>query len=94
MLKKVIRCFCQKKNKSKIQWFNCKRFRHKFESKNKKGDRCNQYAKVVRTFDNGDKVNNIMLLACDVVVEDQQNIFGLDSGCNIHICGSKELFKQ
>ncbi|XP_073300259.1 uncharacterized protein [Primulina huaijiensis] len=35
-----------------------------------------------------------MLFTCDIALEDQKNIWFLDTGCNNHMCGRQELFTK
>lgn len=76
--------------KSEIQCFNCKRFGH-YKSERKEMEAI-LYAKVERTSNSRDEVENSILLIYDIAVEDKQNIWFLDSGCSNHMCSQKELF--
>ena len=87
------RGYSQKKYQSKIMCFSCKRFgQYKSECRNKKRDKGNQYAQATKITNSIDEAKNTMLLTCNAVMKDQQNIQFLDLGSNNYICGQKKLF--
>lgn len=44
------------------------------------------------TIHSDDEIEKVLLLTCDAQVEDRTNVWFLDTGCNKHMCGQKELF--
>lgn len=84
----------QRKDKSHIQCFNCKKYGHyQSDCRSKKIGGQKFHAKVSRLIDSDDEHDNALLFTCDAAMENQKNIWYLDSGCSNHMCG-EELFSN
>ncbi|KAG9444894.1 hypothetical protein H6P81_016234 [Aristolochia fimbriata] len=83
----------KKKDKSHIKCFYCQEFGH-YKSdcpKLKKGQN-GHYAKMAMYGESVSNSENALLLTCDVVVEEKNNMWFLDTGCSNHMTGQQDLF--
>ncbi|PKI72238.1 hypothetical protein CRG98_007375 [Punica granatum] len=59
------------------------------------GQKCsNVQAKIASSSSIGDEADKALLFMCDIAVENQKNVWYLDTGCSNHMCGVKELFSK
>lgn len=68
----------QRKDKSHIQCFNCKKYGHyQSDCRSKKIGGQKFHAKVARLVDSDDEHDNALLFTCDAMVENQKNVWYL-----------------
>ncbi|KAI5331652.1 hypothetical protein L3X38_021778 [Prunus dulcis] len=79
-------------DKSKVQCFNCQKFGHyQNECNSLKFENKGHHAKFAEN-DNGNE--ETLLLAFNVVSDDEKNKWLFDTGCSNHMCGHKDLFND
>ncbi|XP_075488040.1 uncharacterized protein LOC142527188 [Primulina tabacum] len=84
----------KEKDKSHIKFFNCQKYGHYKSQCTEKINEQVQRDNTTKEVNYCDESEKAMLFTCDIAVEDQKNIWFLDTGYNNHMRGRQELFTK